>query len=108
MFGLLKKLFSGNDNSQELQSLIKNKALLVDVRTAQEFAQGHVPNSINIPLDQIPNNIAKFKGHDNIIVFCRSGNRSGQAKGFLEQNGFKNIVNGGTWQNVKAAQDASK
>jgi len=33
-------------------------------------------------------------------VFCRSGNRSGQAKMILEQNGIKNVVNGGTWQNV--------
>jgi rhodanese-related sulfurtransferase len=44
--------------------------------------------------------LAKFKGKENIIVFCRSGNRSGQAKTILEQNGFKNVVNGGTWEEV--------
>jgi rhodanese-related sulfurtransferase len=40
----------------------------------------------------------KFK--ENIVVFCRSGNRSGQAKSILEQNGFVNVTNGGTWQDV--------
>lgn len=105
MFDFFKNMFSGNDNSQELQALIKNKALLVDVRTPQEYAQGNVPGSINIPLDQIPNQLSQFKNQDNIVVFCRSGNRSGQAKGFLEQNGFKNVFNGGTWENVKAAQN---
>ena len=34
------------------------------------------------------------------VVFCRSGNRSSQAKSILEQNGFKNVINGATWQNV--------
>jgi rhodanese-related sulfurtransferase len=41
----------------------------------------------------------KFKGKGNIVV-CRSGNRSSQAKSILEQNGFVNVTNGGTWQDV--------
>ena len=44
--------------------------------------------------------LAKFKNKKNIIVFCRSGNRSSMAKSILEQNGFTNVVNGGTWNNV--------
>jgi phage shock protein E len=86
-----------------MDNLIKEGAFLVDVRTEDEFAEGHVNGSTNIPLDQVASQMEKFKGKEQIIVFCRSGNRSGQAKMILEQNGIKNVINGGTWQDVKAA-----
>ncbi len=99
MFGIFKNIFSKKDTTQ-MEKSIKEGAFLVDVRTPAEFAEGHVKGSINIPLDQVPNQLAQFKGKDQIIVFCRSGNRSGQAKMILERNGFKNVTNGGTWQDV--------
>jgi rhodanese-related sulfurtransferase len=86
-----------------MDNLIKEGAFLVDVRTEDEFSEGHVDGSTNIPLDQVASQLEKFKGKDQIIVFCRSGNRSGQAKMILEQNGFKNVINGGTWQDVQEA-----
>ena len=86
-----------------MENLIKKGAYLVDVRTEAEFAEGHVNGSTNIPLDQVASELEKFKGKEQIIVFCRSGNRSGQAKMILEQNGFKDVVNGGTWQDVEEA-----
>ncbi|MFT5646570.1 MAG: phage shock protein E [Aureispira sp.] len=86
-----------------MDNLIKEDAFLVDVRTEDEFAEGHVNGSKNIPLDQVASQMEQFKGKEQIVVFCRSGNRSGQAKMILEQNGFKNVINGGTWQDVKAA-----
>lgn len=101
MFNLLKKIF-GSAPKQDLSLLIKEGAFLVDVRSAMEFAGGHAKGSVNIPLDTIPSQLAKFKGKKNIIVFCRSGNRSSQAKMYLEQQGFTNVVNGGTWQDVKS------
>jgi phage shock protein E len=103
MFGLIKNMFSGNNN-EELQSIINN-SFLVDVRTPQEFSEGNVAGSVNIPLDQVQNQLSKFKNHENIVVFCRSGNRSGQAKAILEQNGFTNVTNGGTWQQVNAVKN---
>lgn len=105
MFGFIKNLFSGS-STEEIQSLIKNKALLVDVRTPQEYADGHVEGSVNIPLNTIESQLPKFKNHDSIVVFCRSGNRSSQAKSLLEKNGFTNVVNGGTWKNVKEAKES--
>ncbi len=102
MFGIFKNMFSKKDTTQ-MEKLIKEGAFLVDVRTPAEFAEGHVQGSTNIPLDQVPNQLAKFKGKEPIIVFCRSGNRSGQAKMILEQNGFKNVTNGGTWMDVNEA-----
>nr|WP_297307846.1 rhodanese-like domain-containing protein [uncultured Flavobacterium sp.] len=104
MFGFLKNIFS-EGNNEELQNVIQNKAFLVDVRTPQEFAEGNVLGSVNIPLDQVPNQLSKFKNKEHIVVFCRSGNRSGQAKSILEQNGFANVTNGGTWQNIKTIVD---
>lgn len=106
MFGLFKNLFSQGIDNEKLTSMIKNKAYLVDVRTPQEFASGSVKGSVNIPLDMIQSQIDLFKGKENIVVFCRSGNRSGQAKTILMQNGIDNVHNGGTWQNVNELLNA--
>lgn len=96
---IFKQLFGGTA-SADLKALIEDGAFLVDVRTADEFAQGHVKNSVNIPLDRMQSQLAQLKNRKNIIVFCRSGNRSALAKTFLEQKGFSNVVNGGTWNYV--------
>jgi phage shock protein E len=99
MFSIFKNLFAQPDNSQ-LETAIKDGAMLVDVRTPGEYAMGNVKGSVNIPLDMIPNKVGAFKDKKNIVVFCRSGGRSSQAKTFLEQKGFTNVINGGTWENV--------
>lgn len=100
MFRIIKNLLSSSDQSQ-LSQAINNKAFLVDVRTPAEFAGGSVKGAVNIPLDKLHGQFTKFKDKQNIIVFCRSGNRSSQAKRILEQNGFTNVINGGTWQKVE-------
>ncbi len=82
-----------------------NGSFLVDVRTPGEFEGGSAKGAVNIPLDRIMNELDQFEGKENIVVFCRSGNRSGQAKYILEQNGFKNVINGGTWQDVILFQE---
>lgn len=97
--GFFSAIFGGTDNSM-LTEAIKEGAFLVDVRSAGEFASGSVKGAVNIPLDKIGSQLPKFKGKKNIVVFCRSGNRSGQAKSILEQQGFQNVINGGTWSNV--------
>jgi rhodanese-related sulfurtransferase len=101
MLDFLKNLLMPQD-SADLKQLIDGGAFLVDVRTPQEFAGGSVKGAVNIPLDQVGHRLNEFKGKDQIIVFCRSGNRSGQAKGILNQNGFNNVTNGGTWENVRS------
>jgi phage shock protein E len=96
---IFKQLFGGSPGV-DLQNVIKEGAFLVDVRTAGEFAAGHVRGSVNIPLDQVASQLAKFKNKKNILVFCQSGGRSRQAKSILEQNGFTNVINGGGWDQV--------
>jgi rhodanese-related sulfurtransferase len=99
MFDTLKQLFSSTGNNS-LKEVLAD-AYLVDVRTRDEFSEGSVKGAVNIPLDQIQQNTAKFKGKKNIVVFCRSGMRSSQAKSILERMGYTNVTNGGTWHNVQ-------
>lgn len=97
--GFFSALFGNKDNEQIINA-IKDGAFLVDVRSAGEFSSGSVAGAVNIPLDIIQSHLAKFKNKKNIVVFCRSGARSSQAKSILEQNGIQNVFNGGTWTNV--------
>ena len=101
-FSFLKKILVKKDNAtdNDLKSIIKNGAFIVDLRTIGEFAQGHVPGSINIPLNELGQNISLFKNKKNIVVCCFSGNRSGFAKDVLEKKGFNNIINGGSWEKI--------
>ncbi|MBC7641681.1 MAG: rhodanese-like domain-containing protein [Flavobacterium sp.] len=96
------KLTTKKITTQKTKQTTKNETFYVDVRTPAEFAQGSVKGAVNIPLDQIENQLVKFKGKKNIIVFCRSGNRSSRAKVILEQNGITNVTNGGSWEDVNA------
>jgi rhodanese-related sulfurtransferase len=84
----------------QLKEALAQGAFLVDVRTPGEFSSGSVKGAVNIPLDKISTSLSKFKGKENIVVFCQSGNRSGQAKRFLEQNGIQGVINGGSWRDV--------
>lgn len=88
------------ENLTPLKKALSEGAFLVDVRTPAEFAAGSVPGAVNIPVDQVQNQLDQFKGKENIVVFCRSGGRSASAKTILEENGVKDVINGLTWQNV--------
>ena len=96
---IFQNLFRTSEKT-DLKIIIEQGAFLVDVRTAAEFESGHVKGSVNIPLDRIPTQICQFKGRKNIVVFCLSGGRSGQAKSILERNGIKGVINGGGWRQV--------
>ncbi len=71
---------------QQLQT-----AMIVDVRTPAEFAAGHFKDAINIPLSEVPSRIDAFKTDKLLIVYCRSGNRSGQAVKQLKNHGITAI-----------------
>jgi len=96
---LLSMLFGKKDNVA-LKTSLEEGAFLVDVRTPGEFTSGSAEGAVNIPLDVVKDQISKFRNKKSIIVFCRSGNRSAMAKGTLERNGFTNVLNGGSVQNM--------
>jgi phage shock protein E len=98
--GFFSNFFGAGNNNDALQLAIDNGAFLVDVRGEDEFVSGSVNGAVNIPLDKIQSQLSKFKNKKDVIVFCRSGNRSGMAKTILEQNGITNVINGGSWNNV--------
>ncbi len=97
---IFKQLFGGSTHNNPLKAAINEGAILVDVRSAGEFATGHIEGSINIPLDQLSFQLQRLKKDKTIVVFCRSGNRSKAAKTILQQKGFINVIDGGSINNV--------
>lgn len=76
-------------------------ASMVDVRSPEEFAMGHVEGSVNIPIQEVPHRVEEFRAMPKpIILFCASGNRSGHAMQFLQQLGIAEVHNGGGWMDV--------
>jgi len=67
--------------------------VLLDVRTPEEFAAGHIAGAINIPHDQLPNRLAEIAGAKSkeLVVYCRSGRRSEIALETLKSQGFKDV-----------------
>ena len=85
-----------------LQELIK-KSTVIDVRTTEEFMDGHVAVSKNIPLNEIPERLDEFRAIEPpLVLCCLSGGRSGQAVQFLQANGIK-CQNAGSWMDVNYA-----
>lgn len=87
------------------QSAIKNAwrkgAVVIDVRTAHEFDQGHVREAIHIPLDRISANVERIKQMNCPVIFCcTSGARSGKAVRILKAGGMKEVYNGGSWEKL--------
>jgi rhodanese-related sulfurtransferase len=103
-FLLVNLLFGGRgENNPELPALIKKGALIIDTRTPGEYSNGHVKGAINIPYDSIAEKIVFIETDQAkpIIVYCRSGNRSAHAKGYLNEAGYTNVVNAGSIGNLQ-------
>ncbi len=101
MLAAIKKLL-GFGPSVDLAQLIKDGGMIVDVRTKGEYAGGHIKGSVNIPLDQLTANLAKFKDKEQaIITCCASGMRSASAKSILKSKGYNNVHNGGSWLSLR-------
>ncbi len=88
-------------NSVDYASLVKNGALILDVRSKGEFSTGHIRGSLNIPVQELENNLKKLKKDQIIITCCASGMRSASAKSILLNNGFKEVHNGGGWSSLE-------
>jgi adenylyltransferase/sulfurtransferase len=67
--------------------------VLVDVREPREHAISDLPGSVKIPLATLPHELARLSKDDEIVVYCRTGGRSGQAVQFLRQRGFQKARN---------------
>lgn len=85
----------------DFSEVIKNGAVIIDVRSKGEYQGGHIKGSQNIPLDTLSANIAKLKKDKAIITCCASGMRSASAKGILKSKGFTEVHNGGGWMSLQ-------
>ena len=99
-FFLLKKKFF--DNTDYI-TMLSGGGIIVDVRSEAEFYSGHIDNSLNIPLGELPSKLDQFKDKDQpIITCCASGMRSAGAAKILSAKGYTNVVNGGGWSNLES------
>jgi phage shock protein E len=83
-----------------MKELLANGALVIDVRSPEEFRQGANPQSVNIPLGEIDTRAGELDPNKTIVLCCASGGRSGMAAGILSAKGFKNVINAGPWTNT--------
>ncbi len=91
------------DKAIELIKLHKD-IIIIDVRTPEEFKQGHLENAKNIPVDELPWKLDTFDKEDKVIVYCRSGRRSGMALKMMEEHGMLNVLNAGGFRELEKAQ----
>jgi phage shock protein E len=100
MINTLKKLF-GFGPKVDYTTLVKQGALILDVRSPNEYQQGHIKGSINAPLNELSKHISKLKKETAVITCCASGMRSASAKSVLKSNGFTQVYNGGSWSSLQ-------
>jgi len=101
MVDAIKQMF-GIGPKVDYAALRKQGAIILDVRSKEEYAGGHIKGSINIPVQNLSSNLAKIKKGKPVITCCASGMRSGQAKSILTANGYNEVYNGGGWQSLNS------
>lgn len=71
----------------------ETELLLIDVRTPEEFAAGHIPGALNIPYDEFPSRLHELEGRqsEELVVYCRTGRRAKIAEQALVEAGFQNV-----------------
>ncbi len=84
-------MFSGDVEAVEAHRLVEAGALLLDVRSPEEYAEGHIEGAVNIPVDDLPRRMAELPAGRPIVVYCRSGMRSARAAEALRAAGRADV-----------------
>jgi len=91
--------FIGKVSPEAAKELVKGGATLVDVRTAPEFATGHIDGAVNLPVQEIGRRLREFDDKSSpVVVYCLSGARSARAKRVLRSNGFTEVHDLGSFR----------
>lgn len=97
---LFNLLFNRKKMANEIKSYLEKGAIILDVRTVEEWNEGHSEGAKLITLQTVPARVQEIKDWNKpVIAVCKSGGRSGQATQFLQGHGV-DVINGGPWQNV--------
>jgi phage shock protein E len=82
---------------------VAGKSLVLDVRTPEEYASGHVAGATNVPVDQVEKRISEVAPAKDapLIVYCRSGRRSAAAKNILDRLGYTRVDDFGSYDSAR-------
>ncbi len=83
-----------------IKKALQQDAVIIDVRTVNEYDQGRIKGSVNIPMDRISASIERIRHMKKPIICCGAGSGSGKAVSILKQNGIKQVYNGGNWMKL--------
>lgn len=113
LFYLSRKIsHSTMDPEAAKQQLAEEPGVIIDVRTPQEYAEGHLQktdHNLNVMSNDFEQKLASLDKNQTYYLYCRSGNRSGRAAGIMKQNGFQNVFNIGAYKDlVNAGLESSK
>ena len=110
LFGVAMLCLSCVPSADTDSQPVTDRGSIIDVRTAQEYAQGHLDTATNIPYTEIGEKIAAHVSHkeERITVYCRSGRRSAIAKQTLESLGYTNVVDAGAYATLKNQESGNE
>ena len=92
--------FLGLGNGK-IRAALKKGGVVIDVRNVNEYDQGRIPGSVNIPLNRIEASAERIRAMNRPVIFCcSSGSRSRQALSIMKENGMNEVYNGGSWTHV--------
>jgi len=102
MINAIKQLL-GFGPKVDYAELVKQGAIILDVRSNGEYAGGHVKGSVNIPVDVLTKRLSELKDKKKVVITCcASGMRSASAKNILMSNGFSQVHNAGSWMSLQS------
>lgn len=89
------KTMTGEELVNQNSDKKKDEVIIIDVRSSEEYKAGHIPNAININVDELENRLNEIEDYKNkpIITYCNTGNKSGKASEILVNNGFQDVTN---------------
>jgi len=94
----LSDIFGGGS---KIRQALREGAVIIDLRTAYEYDQGHIPRSLNIPIDRIRANIIRIRDLKKpVILCCSNGAHCWEAAEILRNAGITRVQNGGSWQSL--------
>ncbi len=100
MFKTLRQLF-GISQAIDYARLVREGAIVLDVRTPEEFNKAHIAGAVNIPIEKLNKNMHRLSKAIPIIACCNDGSKSWYAKNLLDANGYRKVYDAGNWRKLE-------